>query len=125
MDSKSNEGIDVDIKRVADAQDNIESEDLGLNKLSINSETRSTRSDSTHSLEEWEKLAIENHEEDKSPGQVDFESTTCLEVSGFPAQFKTHDVIAIFKNIDTTAIKLKWINDTSAIAIFPNQESGN
>ncbi|KAJ3324255.1 Coiled-coil domain-containing protein r3hcc1l [Boothiomyces sp. JEL0866] len=123
-DSASKESIDVNNKKPADVKANNDSEISEFNKLSLNSETKSDRSNSTHSLEEWEKLALEDQEEDKPTMQLDFETTTCLEVAGFPPQFKTHDVVAIFKSVDTSGIKLKWVNDTSAIAIFPDQEIG-
>ncbi|KAJ3275654.1 Coiled-coil domain-containing protein r3hcc1l [Terramyces sp. JEL0728] len=118
--AKSKESLDDRNKDIIETQNNNEDILPEINDLAVDSDQKSTRSNSVHSIEEWERLELEDQEE-KSP-QVDFESTTGLDVSGFPPHFKTHDVIAIFKSVDTSGLKLKWINDTSAIAIFPNQE---
>lgn len=44
-------------------------------------------------------------------------NTTVLHILDFPASYKTIDILDLFKDI-MVSIKIKWINDTEAKAIF-------
>jgi hypothetical protein len=69
--------------------------------------------------EEWENLEIEEvkkkeQKEHTLTESVDFGATKALLVKDFPSAFKTIDIIAIFKETP----RIKWIDDTSCLAIF-------
>lgn len=51
-------------------------------------------------------------------------STTTLLVQDFPVSFKTVDICTLFDAMDSTNVKIKWIDDTSALATFPNSIIG-
>lgn len=46
-----------------------------------------------------------------------------LQLSRFPSSFKTPDLIGIFEDVcDKDAFRIKWIDDTTALAIFRDPE---
>jgi hypothetical protein len=47
--------------------------------------------------------------------------TTVLHVLDFPASYKTVDILNLFKDV-VVSIKIKWINDTEAKAVFQTTE---
>ena len=50
-------------------------------------------------------------------------STNSLLLEGFPESFKTGDLTSLFDKVDASPA-IKWINDTSAVAVFPTSTIG-
>lgn len=61
-----------------------------------------------------EKLATLNEEE----------YPHVLEVSNFPTEFKTQDVMQIFADQKEKGFEIKWIDDTHALAVFSSARVG-
>lgn len=47
-----------------------------------------------------------------------------LEISNFPAEFKTQDLMMIFSPFKETGFDIKWVDDTHALACFSNYRVG-
>ncbi|KAJ3306163.1 hypothetical protein HDV03_000397 [Kappamyces sp. JEL0829] len=48
------------------------------------------------------------------------DETTTLQLADFPAAFKTEDLLALFEGILDIEFRIKWIDDTTALAVFAN-----
>ncbi|KAJ3414877.1 Coiled-coil domain-containing protein r3hcc1l [Chytridiales sp. JEL 0842] len=73
----------------------------------------------TTELEDWELAA----DDDDDTSSIEITPTNTIEVFDFPASFRTHDLIQIFAgdSLPSSSIRIKWINDTSALIGFENQ----
>lgn len=47
-----------------------------------------------------------------------------LEVSNFPTEFKTQDLMMIFSQYKESGYDLKWVDDTHALAVFSSSKIG-
>lgn len=47
-----------------------------------------------------------------------------LEVSSFPAEFKTQDLMMIFSEYKDTGFDIKWVDDTHALVVFSSSKIG-
>lgn len=47
-----------------------------------------------------------------------------LEVSNFPGEFKTQDLIMTFSAYKESGFDIKWVNDTHALLVFSNSKIG-
>lgn len=47
-----------------------------------------------------------------------------LEVSNFPVEFKTQDLIMIFSAYKESGFEIKWVDDTHALAVFSSSKIG-
>ncbi|XP_069679789.1 coiled-coil domain-containing protein R3HCC1L [Periplaneta americana] len=51
-------------------------------------------------------------------GEADDEFSHVLEIYNFPAEFKTHDLYAVFSPYITRGFEIKWVDDTHALGVF-------
>lgn len=47
-----------------------------------------------------------------------------LEVSNFPAEFKTQDLMQIFSPYKESGFDIKWVDDTHALVVFSSSKIG-
>lgn len=47
-----------------------------------------------------------------------------LEVSNFPVEFKTQDLLMLFSQYKETGFDIKWVDDTHALAVFSSSKIG-
>lgn len=47
-----------------------------------------------------------------------------LEVSNFPGEFKTQDLMMLFSQYKETGFDIKWVDDTHALAVFSSSKIG-
>lgn len=47
-----------------------------------------------------------------------------LEVSNFPAEFKTHDLMMVFSEYKDSGYDIKWVDDTHALVVFSSSTIG-
>ena len=81
--------------------------------------------------EEWEDLEVPEIKEEASSGNANpipfvfpSEATTTLQLAEFPSTFKTQDLTCLFDDIADNQLMLKWIDDTTALAIFSTAAIG-
>lgn len=48
-----------------------------------------------------------------------------LEVSNFPIEFKTQDLMQIFSEYKDSGFDIKWVDDTHALVVFSSSKIGN
>jgi hypothetical protein len=51
-------------------------------------------------------------------GAADDDLSHVLEIYSFPAEFKTHDLFAVFSPYMKGGFEIKWVNDTHALGVF-------
>uniref|UniRef100_A0A1Y9G886 Uncharacterized protein n=3 Tax=Anopheles albimanus TaxID=7167 RepID=A0A1Y9G886_ANOAL len=74
------------------------------------------------------KVAIEVPQSDYKAYQTkqavlnDEEFPHVLEVSRFPAEFKTQDLMMLFSQYKETGFDIKWVDDTHALAVFSSSK---
>lgn len=47
-----------------------------------------------------------------------------LEVSNFPVEFKTQDLMMLFSQYKESGFDIKWVDDTHALAVFSSSKIG-
>lgn len=47
-----------------------------------------------------------------------------LEISNFPVEFKTPDLMMLFSQYKETGFDIKWVDDTHALAVFSSSKVG-
>lgn len=47
-----------------------------------------------------------------------------LEVSNFPTEFKTQDLLMLFAQYKESGFDIKWVDDTHALAVFSSSKIG-
>lgn len=47
-----------------------------------------------------------------------------LEISGFPVEFKTNDLLMLFAAYKESGFDIKWVDDTHALAVFSSSKVG-
>lgn len=47
-----------------------------------------------------------------------------LEISNFPVEFKTQDLMMLFSQYKETGFDIKWVDDTHALAVFSSSKVG-
>jgi len=47
-----------------------------------------------------------------------------LEISNFPVEFKTPDLLMLFSRYKGTGFDIKWVDDTHALAVFSSSDIG-
>lgn len=47
-----------------------------------------------------------------------------LEVSNFPVEFKTQDLMMVFSTYKESGYDIKWVDDTHALAVFSSSRIG-
>lgn len=47
-----------------------------------------------------------------------------LEISNFPVEFKTQDLMMLFSQYKETGFDIKWVDDTHALAVFSSSKIG-
>ncbi|KAJ4451498.1 hypothetical protein ANN_02961, partial [Periplaneta americana] len=57
-------------------------------------------------------------------GEADDEFSHVLEIYNFPAEFKTHDLYAVFSPYITRGFEIKWVDDTHALGVFSSSLVG-
>lgn len=77
------------------------------------------------------KVKIEKPKQDYSAYNAnmdllkDEEFPHVLEISNFPVDFKTEDLMMIFSQYKESGFDLKWVDDTHCLVIFSNARIGN
>jgi hypothetical protein len=51
-------------------------------------------------------------------GAADDDLSHVLEIYDFPAEFKTHDLFAVFSPYMKGGFEIKWVDDTHALGVF-------
>lgn len=47
-----------------------------------------------------------------------------LEVSGFPSEFRTHDIMMLFAEYKDSGFDVKWVDDTHALLVLSSSKIG-
>lgn len=47
-----------------------------------------------------------------------------LEISNFPVEFKTPDLLMLFSQYKSAGFDIKWVDDTHALAVFSSSRIG-
>lgn len=75
------------------------------------------------------KVSVQQAAQDYKPFQTVEERTSdggcVIEVYGFPSEFKTEDLLAIFATYRSDPnFQIIWVDDTHALAVFTSPSSG-
>jgi hypothetical protein len=57
-------------------------------------------------------------------GAANDEFSHVLEIYNFPAEFKTHDLYAVFSPYMKGGFEIKWVDDTHALGVFSSSLVG-
>lgn len=66
------------------------------------------------------KRAPSNYREFQTMEERSSDGESIIEIYGFPAEFKTGDLVAIFSDFKEDGFQLSWVDDTHALGIFNN-----
>lgn len=58
------------------------------------------------------------------PVLLEDEYSHVIEVSKFPVEFKTQDLMMLFMQYKESGFEIKWVDDTHALVIFANAKIG-
>lgn len=56
----------------------------------------------------------------KAPWETESNDSSVIEIYGFPEEFKTQDILMAFTAFINRGFKLKWVDNTHALGIFPS-----
>ncbi|XP_059925673.1 R3H and coiled-coil domain-containing protein 1 [Gadus macrocephalus] len=80
-------------------------------------------------LKETDGVVLEYAHNDYSPFETVLMNTTefghVIEIYGFPAVFKTDDLIDAFTDYSAGGMKITWVDDTHALAIFSSETAAH
>lgn len=60
------------------------------------------------------------YEDEENIEERDSNDSSIIEIYGFPEEFKTQDLYATFSPYVNRGFKLKWVDNSHALGIFPS-----